>query len=145
MQKGLEWLLTEFPPQQALTGLLVRRPDPETSRRVAMAVCDLQVAKRPMLVAGLWVYADDLEAAHQIVQNDSTDESSWWHAIVHRREGDYGNSLYWYRQAARHPLIDSLPVPPESIVRLAQQQDPRAVKLQQQEWELLVTHCAQQA
>ncbi|MCY4012340.1 MAG: hypothetical protein OXG82_06455 [Gammaproteobacteria bacterium] len=45
--------------------------------------------------------AGDWEAAHKIVQNDSTANGSWAHGIVHIMEGDLRNAGYWYRRAGR--------------------------------------------
>jgi hypothetical protein len=46
--------------------------------------------------------AGDWEAAHGIVQQDEADATSCWiHAVLHRIEGDTGNSRYWYRRAGR--------------------------------------------
>jgi hypothetical protein len=43
----------------------------------------------------------DWQAAHQIVQEDSSPISCWAHGIVHMLEGDTSNARYWYRQAKR--------------------------------------------
>jgi ABC-type tungstate transport system permease subunit len=41
------------------------------------------------------------QAAHEIVQADSSDLASWAHAIVHLLEGDEANAAYWYKRAGR--------------------------------------------
>src|SRR5262245_23958752 len=46
--------------------------------------------------AALWLWHDWLDPAHRIVQAIETASGSFWHAIIHRREGDFGNSKYWY-------------------------------------------------
>ena len=43
----------------------------------------------------------DWEAAHGIVQSDSTAEGCLAHGIVHIMEGDLRNAGYWYRRAGR--------------------------------------------
>lgn len=48
--------------------------------------------------AGLWLLADDLPTCHRICQDIPTPLGSAWHAIMHRREGDFSNSLYWWRR-----------------------------------------------
>jgi hypothetical protein len=56
-------------------------------------------------LAGLWLRINDLDHAHRISQELETPEGSYWHAIVHRREGDYGNSKYWLRRVGKHPVF----------------------------------------
>ena len=29
----------------------------------------------------------------------------YWHGIMHRREGDFSNSHYWFRKVGNHPAI----------------------------------------
>ena len=55
--------------------------------------------------AGLLLWNDDLEASHTISQGISTPTGSFWHAIMHRREGDASNSLYWWRRVGNHPAF----------------------------------------
>ena len=43
----------------------------------------------------------DWEAAHKIVQEDSSPNGCWAHGIVHILEGDLRNARYWYRRADR--------------------------------------------
>ncbi len=46
--------------------------------------------------------AGDWKAAHEIVQQDEADATSCWiHAVLHKIEGDAGNSRYWYRRAGQ--------------------------------------------
>ncbi len=45
--------------------------------------------------------AGDWEAAHSIVQAQSTGEAAWLHAHLHRVEGDLENARYWYNRAGR--------------------------------------------
>jgi hypothetical protein len=47
------------------------------------------------LEAGAW------QAAHEIVQNDSSELAGWLHGIVHTLEGDLDNARYWYRRVGR--------------------------------------------
>jgi hypothetical protein len=59
-------------------------------------------------VAGLWLYHDFLDESHTISQDIDTTSGSYWHAIMHRREGDYGNAKYWFRRVGEHPIFGSL-------------------------------------
>ena len=46
--------------------------------------------------------AGDWAAAHGIVQQDETDQTSCWlHAVLHKIEGDGTNSRYWYGRAGQ--------------------------------------------
>lgn len=62
----------------------------------------------PLAISGLWLLAGDLDRSHCISQNDSSAEGSFWHGIMHRREGDYSNAKYWFRRVGEHPVIARL-------------------------------------
>ena len=55
----------------------------------------------PMANAIRHLEAGDWQAAHLIVQQDSSTLGSWAHGIVHLMEGDLANAQYWYRRARR--------------------------------------------
>ncbi len=48
------------------------------------------------------------EAAHKLVQDDSSKEAAWVHAYLHRKEGEQGNAHYWYQRAEQPPFEGSL-------------------------------------
>jgi hypothetical protein len=60
------------------------------------------------LLAGLWLWHDWLEPSHTIAQGIASATGSFWHAILHRREGDFSNSKYWYARAKGHPMMPVL-------------------------------------
>ncbi len=104
---------------------------------------------RPDLAAGLWLYVDNLEKSHTASQSLETSTGSFWHGIMHRREGDYSNSRYWFRKAADHPLLQKYPdLNPDEFVgksAVARGEDiPSLVELQRREWKLLFEWCAAQ-
>lgn len=59
-------------------------------------------------LAGLWLWNDCLEESHAVSQAIDTPEGSWWHGIMHRREGDFGNAKYWFRRVGDHRLYPAL-------------------------------------
>jgi hypothetical protein len=64
------------------------------------------LAADPMSKAILHLLNDDLERAHAIAQSMEGDRTAdYLHAIVHRREGDYGNSKYWLGRAQGHAVL----------------------------------------
>ncbi len=60
------------------------------------------------MMAGLWLWHDWLGESHAISQNLHDTTGSFWHAIMHRREGDFANAKYWYARCADHPVLPSL-------------------------------------
>ena len=57
------------------------------------------------LLAGLWLYHDWLDESHAISQAVASPTGSFWHAVMHRREGDFSNAKYWYARCRRHPAL----------------------------------------
>ena len=54
---------------------------------------------------------DKWEEAHEIAQRHESDATAQWiHAVLHKIEGDLGNSRYWYRQAGRLDWVDKEPL-----------------------------------
>ncbi len=66
--------------------------------RDAAACCD----------SGLWLLAGDLDRSHSISQDIHTADGSFWHGIMHRREHDFGNAKYWFRNVGTHPAFETL-------------------------------------
>ena len=61
-----------------------------------------------LLKAGLLLWQDFLDAAHEIAQEIETQDGSYWHGFMHRREPDADNARYWFRQVGRHPIFPDL-------------------------------------
>ena len=57
---------------------------------------------------GLYYAVDALDEGHRIFQEDHTDLGSYWHGMMHRREGDFDNARYWFRRASALPIAGSL-------------------------------------
>ena len=79
-------------------------------------------ARRNRVLVGLvLLWHDHWEAAHAIAQSLEGDaDHDLLHALVHRREGDYGNAGYWLGGAGKHPgyrilaeRLSVLPLPPD--------------------------------
>lgn len=62
--------------------------------------------------AGLFQIHGDLERSHELAQSiegwGQHANGDYWHAIMHRREPDYGNSKYWFRRVGQHPIFAQL-------------------------------------
>src|SRR5471030_1742206 len=57
---------------------------------------------------GLFYAIDALDAAHAFFQDAQGDLGSYWHGMMHRREGDFDNARYWFRRAGRLPIFDRM-------------------------------------
>jgi len=151
--------------RRALSGLSVATAFAHTRVRDAdMANCCL---------AGVCLYHDGVDEAHNIAQEIDTTTGSYWHAIVHRREPDYWNSKYWFRRVGAHPIFPALAQEAQKLMAgdapraaeflrgstwdalafvdlcaQAAQDAPLAAlcrQVQQREWELLFAHCYREA
>ena len=146
-----------------------RRPDlgpgsPVESLRgkLVTAAGDLSLA----CAAGLWLKFDFLTESHEISQGLDTQEGSFWHAIMHRREPDAFNSKYWFRRVGEHPIFAELAKDaaelrylgmgmdwsPETFVDHCEEYrgtgseaEMTCRKVQSREWELLFAWCWNQA
>lgn len=62
--------------------------------------------------AGLFQIHDYLHESHDLSQGIEGEgrnrAGDYWHAIMHRREPDYGNSKYWFRHVGQHPIFEPL-------------------------------------
>jgi hypothetical protein len=63
---------------------------------------------KSLRLAALWLLAGDLEQSHAISQSYETSDGAYWHGIMHRREGDFWNSKYWFRRVGQHPVLVAL-------------------------------------
>jgi hypothetical protein len=59
-------------------------------------------------IAGVWLLHDFLDESHRISQNIETPTGAFWHGVMHRREGDFSNSKYWFRRVGAHQVLDDL-------------------------------------
>jgi hypothetical protein len=75
-----------------------------------LAVTAIAPAKRDSLLSLLLLWHDHLDASHAISQGIKSEDGSFIHAMMHRREPDYWNSKYWWRQTGAHPVFDPLSI-----------------------------------
>jgi hypothetical protein len=105
-------------------------------------------------ISGVWLLHDFLDESHTVSQSIETPSGSYWHAIMHRREGDFSNSKYWLRRVGGHPVIELIsqrigsPYDPFAFVDCCEgaihgkSADREAcLDTQQSEWELLFDFC----
>ena len=125
-------------------------------------------------LAALWLHHDFLDESHRISQSLHGREGSYWHGILHRREGDFANAKYWFRRTGPHPIHEALSLSARSLVRdtgadaalyrSSSSWDPAAFvdlcagacagengaaelwrKIQEREWQLLFDYCYRRA
>lgn len=89
-----------------------------------------------LIRAGLLYACDAIDESHRIVQEIGTDHASYWHGMLHRREGDFENARYWFRRTGK------LGVFPEMHARAA---GVSPLMARQMNWDpyLLVGQCEQ--
>ncbi|MBD1381368.1 hypothetical protein [Metabacillus arenae] len=89
--------------------------DPQISKEILM-MSDNEVTglNNPSIWAasatrsGLLLWNDDLDASHAISQKMKEQIGSYWHGIMHRREGDFSNAKYWFSLVGSHDIFESL-------------------------------------
>jgi hypothetical protein len=75
-----------------LRGLLAPVPSPQPQHLLALVL--------------LW--HDHLDASHQVSQGLEDASGAYLHGMMHRREGDFGNSKYWFHRAGPQPALAEL-------------------------------------
>lgn len=102
-----------------------------------------------MLVkAALYLKHGFLDASHKISQQVETRTGSYWHAIMHRKEGDFSNSKYWYRRVGPHPVLAALGKdfdPFRVVDECAQGGSAETARLEQSEFDALLEHTIRSA
>ena len=99
-------LLETLPPEEAMFRLVVTAPAPSSLVGVVETILrDDAVRDRPVLHAALWLYIDELDRSHKVSQGVEDATGSFWHGIMHRREGDFSNSHFWFDKVGEHPAI----------------------------------------
>jgi hypothetical protein len=91
---------------------------PDRSARSSLEELSLDTAFRHASIAdhdaakcclsAVWLLHDFLDESHTISQEMDTASGSFWHGIMHRREGDFSNAKYWFRRVGRHGALESI-------------------------------------
>ncbi len=156
--EALEPLFDVLPLEQAMPTLVVHALTPPQDERqralreiVESMIDHPAVRGREALASALWLYIDELDRSHTISQGIDTPTGSYWHGIMHRREGDFSNSQYWFRRTGQHPAIASMPDAYEpyafidaaaNAYRAGNNHEADLLNLQRSEWLCLFTWCA---
>lgn len=90
--------------------LVIRGASPDAAKNLLGGVSPQQLVSLPVknepdasaMLGGLWLWHDALAECHTIVQDLIGPTGAFWHAIMHRREGDFSNAKYWYARCADH-------------------------------------------
>ena len=141
-------LFDALPLEVAMPRLSPTSPQPEPILNIVRAITKEDVLKdRYDLQAGLWLYVDDLQSSHRVSQELPTREGAIWHAIMHRREGDFANSKYWWHQAGNHEALKHIPkYDPIRFVEQVAERHPEEsldlVEIQRAEWREVFLYCA---
>ena len=113
------------------------------------------IVSNPPLAAALWLYVDELDKSHKISQGIDDATGSFWHGIMHRREGDFSNSHHWFRKVGAHPAMQHIDCPggydghalidQVEAARMSGDEPDELIATQRGEWLALFAWCAIQA
>jgi hypothetical protein len=154
VQQAIQPLFEALPPEQAMGRLVVPMAGGSEAQvqTVQQIVESEPIRQRPALAAGLWLYVDELDRSHRISQGLGNQSGSFWHAIMHRREGDFGNSGYWFRRTGQHPVMSEIDgYDPDDFLKRVERasekgdnENAELAELQREEWARLFEWCAAQ-
>jgi len=88
-----------------------------------------------LCLAGIWLLYDHLEECHRIAQELDTKDAAYWHAIMHRREGDFSNSKYWWRRVGNHATFPHLCGEAKKLTEKSKASEVTAFLLKQSRWD----------
>jgi hypothetical protein len=97
-------LVPSGPWNEGLQGVLEGTPDTELLG--TDAISDPAFARA--VKSGLLLWNDSIAESHTLSQDILNPTGSYWHGIMHRREPDYPNSKYWFRQVGDHPIFPAV-------------------------------------
>jgi hypothetical protein len=94
----------------AYGSLVMSGPTPALAHQSLDSITPDQLISKPIrriddaraALAGLWLWHGAMAQSHAISQELASPTGSFWHAILHRLEGDFSNAKYWYRRCDTH-------------------------------------------
>jgi hypothetical protein len=96
-------------------------------------IVDLNMAKA--CLSAIWLRHDYLDESHRISQSIDTPTGSYWHGIMHRREGDFSNSKGWFRKVGEHPVFEPLRAAASNLSSASNFHESAAFLVNQPKWE----------
>lgn len=146
LQTALAPLFAALPLDQAMSQLVVKTP--AAPAQVALVEQLVRGDLPAPLKAALWLYVDELDRSHRQAQQIEDQTGSYWHGIMHRREGDFSNSHYWFDKVGQHPAMALIAGYDAhafvDAVSKDQGGNTALVALQRREWANLFSWCASQ-
>ncbi len=116
-----------------------QRAHTQLTELTARNICDPHTVRDADMargcLAGLWLFHDFLDESHTISQSISSATGSYWHGIMHRREPDFPNSKYWYRQVGEHDIFPALAAQAREIAQLAPGDESAEFLVGQTDWD----------
>ena len=141
-------LFEALPLEMAMSALVPENGGNGTLSAVVASVIQTDaIASLSAVQSALWLYVDELDRSHEISQSMDDATGSYWHGIMHRREGDFSNAHYWFHKVGKHPAMAALPGYDGHAlvdeVGEAHPENPEAlVQKQRDEWANLFAWCA---
>ena len=109
-QMGYQSLVPDGPNTEA-------RPLMDAVERAGAVVSPQDQQAADCVRSALWLWHDYLDECHAICQNIDTAEGSYLHGMMHRREGDFSNAKYWFRQAGKLPSAIAMTAEVQEAIR----------------------------
>ena len=85
--------------------------------QVALAALSLSSHQQPLIYSALLLWHDHLDASHDLSQNINSNDGSFLHGIMHRREPDYSNAKYWFTKTGQHGAFDMINMRAELVLK----------------------------
>jgi len=82
----------------------------------ALRSADITGTEGKLILSASLLWHDYLDESHTISQSIHTQDGSYLHGIMHRREPDYSNAKYWFGKTGNYSGYDMLSVKAETIL-----------------------------